>query len=428
VVNLRWLVLFLGLVAAQADSTHQVSWPQVVEAAIHNHLELQLAALEEALAQERLEIAQHGFLPSLALGSGFFRLDGRQQGSFGELRQTTFERYDPQLGVALSLNVGDRLHQVRARWHEYLASQYRTADARQKVLLGISQLYQSLLLSFRVREIVAQLVEARRATAELIESRVEAGVALRSDLAQARAALAEVESQKVTADNAWRQASIRLAQVLRWETQVPLVPEEDSWSLPQLFELKEDISGRLDLKRLEQNLSSLKEQLASAWWQLFGPNLEVEWRHGGLGRQIGELAAQDQIRLFLGWRLSLDKWDQIKLRERELALAKTQLAQAIDAAYAEIAAAKSDLAAAKDRLQLAEMRLKSGEEYLALAQERYLAGKTLLLEVLTAQDLAFRARIELLTVLSDYQLAQVRYLAALGALEPERLLGGGKGP
>jgi outer membrane protein TolC len=253
-------------------------------------------------------------------------------------------------------------------------------------------------------------------------------VVLRSDLAQARAALAEVESQKVTADNAWRQASIRLAQVLRWETQVPLAPEEDSWSLPQLFELKEDVSGRLDLKRLEQNLSSLKEQLASAWWQLFGPNLEVEWRHGGLGRQIGELAAQDQIRLFLGWRLSLDKWDQIKLRERELALAKTQLVQAIDAAYAEIAAAKSDLAAAKDRLQLAEMRLKSGEEYLALAQERYLAGKTLLLEVLIAQDLAFRARMELLTVLSDYQLAQVRYLAALGALEPERLLGGGKGP
>lgn len=188
-------------------------------------------------------MAQHGFLPVFSVGAGFFRLDGRQQGSFGELRQTTFERYDPQLSIALSWNLGERLHQVRARWHEYLASRYGCLDVRPKVLRGIGQLYQSLVLTHAAMEIAEQLAEARRAIAELVRARVAAGVALQSDLAQAQAALAEAQSQQVAAINEWHQASIRLAQVVN----VWLVPEEETptaRSLTSRLEIKSTYANR----------------------------------------------------------------------------------------------------------------------------------------------------------------------------------------
>ncbi|WP_460035071.1 TolC family protein [Methylothermus subterraneus] len=425
---LRWLLLAWACAWASAEESREVSLPQVVEAALQNHLELTLAALEEAAAQDALAAAQHGWLPALSLGAGFFRLDGRQQGSFGELRQTTFERYDPQLGVALSWNLGAQLHQVRARWHKSLASRYRSLDARQQVLLGIGQLYQDLVLTRAAMGIAGQLVEARRAIADLVQAQVAGGIALRSDLAQAQAALAEAQSQQVAANDAWRQASIRLAQVVRWDTRVWLVPAEPpiAQTVPGLP--PENVSGRLDLKYLEQNLAAAREQIASAWWQLFGPDLEVEWRRAGLGQKISDLAVQDQVRVFLGWRLSLDKWDQIRLREREFEIARVRLQQTSDAAKAEVAAAKSQLEAAKERLPLAQEQLQAGAEYLKLAQERYRAGKALLLEVLNAQTELARARLDLEAAVSAYQLAQIRYLAALGALEPERLPGWQKAP
>jgi outer membrane protein TolC len=423
---LGWLLIPLACAwADEIGPTRTVSLPQVVEAALQNHLELTLAAVEEAAAQERLAMARHGLLPVFSVGAGFFRLDGRQQGSFGELRQTTFERYDPQLSIALSWNLGERLHQVRARWHEYLASRYGWLDVRQKVLLGIGQLYQSLVLTHAAMEIAEQLAEARRVIAQLIQARVAAGVALQSDLAQAQAALAEAQNQRVVAINEWHQTSIRLAQVVRWDINVWLVPEEETPTARSLTSRlpPEDVSGRFDLKRLEQNLAAAQEQIASAWWQLFGPNLEVEWRHSGLGSRIDDLAAQDQLRIFLGWRLSLDKWDQIHLREQEFAAAETRLRQLNDAAKAEAAAAKSQVEAAKDRLPLAQERLKAGQEYLELAQERYRGGKALLLEVLAAQTELARARLDLAVTASEYNLAQIRYLAALGVLELQRFPG-----
>lgn len=425
-----WLLLMFALAEAdESGLTRRVSLAQVTEAALQNHLELTLAALEEAVAQERLAMTQHGFLPALSLGAGFSRLDGRQQGSFGELRQTEFDRYDLQLGITLAWNVGERLHQLRARWHEQLASRYRFLDARQKVLLGIGQLYQSLVLSRAVTEIGEQLAEARRAIAELIRARVAGGVALQSDLAQAQAALAEAQSQQVAASNEWKQASIRLAQVLRWDQGILLVPEEEMPQAQPVAGLPpEDVSRRFDLKRLEQTMAASQENIVSAWWQLLGPNLEVEWRHTGLGTRLNELAAQDYFRIFLGWRLSLDKWDQIRLREREFEILKTQLQQLNDTAKAEAASAKHQIEAAEERLPLARERLQASQEYLELAQERYQGGKALLLEVLGAQTELARARLELATVVSEYNLSQIRYLAALGALEPPRFPGPGNAP
>lgn len=420
-----WLVLMFALAeAGESGPTRRVSLPQVAEAALQNHLELTLAALEEAAAQERLAMTQHGWLPALSIGAGFSRLDGRRQGSFGELRQIEFDRYDPQLGIALAWNVGERLHQVRARWHEHLASRYRLLDVRQKVLLGIGQLYQSLVLSRAAVEIAGQLAEARRAIAELIRARVAGGVALQSDLAQAQAALAEAQGQQVAARNEWRQASIRLAQVLRWDQDTLLVPGEEMPTAHPLAGLPpEDVSGRFDLKRLKQNMAASQDNIASAWWQLLGPNLEVEWRHTGLGTRLDDLAAQNYFRIFLGWRLSLDKWDQIRLRRRELEIIKAQLQQLHDTAKAEAASAKHQIEAAKARLPLAQGRLKASQEYLELAQERYQGGKALLLEVLNAQTELARARLDLATVVSEYNLSQIRYLAALGVLEPQRLPG-----
>ena len=391
----------------------------VILAALGRHLDLTLAALDQGIASQRLQQAGHDFLPSFDAGAGFSHLHGRKQGSFGNLRQVDFDRYDPQFGLSLALNLGERIHRLRARQHQYASSRYRYLDARRRVLLGVSELYQNLRVAQVGTAIAHRLVEDRRHMVEVIRARVTAGTALASELAQARAALAAARSQWVAAANQWAQASIRLARVLRWDPQQLLLARE----VPVApVPMRED-GVRPDREALDEAVKAAGEAASASWWRLWGPKLQVQLRYTQLGTDPGDLDDQEFYRVFLGWRLSLAAWDEIRLQQRKLARTRVQLQQLDDAVRAEVAAVSRQLQAARARVPLARERLAAAREHLELATARYRAGKTILLEVLNAEAALAQARFDLVEAVSLLHLARIRQLADSGALSPQQLLG-----
>ncbi len=407
------------------EGTRHVKFHTVVQAAHRNHLDLNLAALDESIAHQKREMAWHSLLPTLSVGGGFSHLQGRRQGAFGGLQQVNFERYDPQFGLALELNPGKHIHHLHARRHQSTAARYRHLDTRQRVLLEASRLYQDLQVAWAGATSTRQLVEERRKIAEIVRWQVEGGVAQKSDLAQAQAALADARSQWVESANRWTQASIRLAQVLRWDPKVLLLPskgrpEPHKRVTPSSSEA--DAQARPDLQALRQRVKATQERQAAIKWQFWGPSLKLQWRHTQLGISPGDLKGQEYFRVLLSWRFSLEDWDRIRLRGRKLEKARTKLKRLQDTARSEIAAALNRVRASKGRIPLVRRRLQASREHVELASSRYREGKTNLLEVLNAETDLAQARYDLAKVVSAYNLAQVRYLAAIGELEAERLL------
>ncbi len=408
------------------EQTRHVAFHTIIEAALRNHLDLNLAALDKSIAHQQREMAWHSLLPTLSIGGGFSHLQGRRQGAFGGLQQVNFERYDPQFGLTLELNPGERIHDLHARRHQYTAAHYRHLDTRQKVLLEVSRLYQDLQVAWAGATSTRQLVKERRRIAELVRWRVEGGVAQKSDLAQAQAALADARSQWVKSANRWRQASIQLARVLRWNPKVLLLP---SGERPKPHTRVSPSSSndearvqRPDLQALRQQVKVTQERQAAAKWQLWGPSLQLQWRHTQLGTSPADLGHQEYFRVLLGWRFSLADWDRIQLRRRKLEKARTRLKQLEETTRSKTAAALNRIRAAKERIPLTRKRLQASREHVELASSRYREGKTNLLEVLNAETDLAQARFDLAKTVSAYNLAQVRYLAAVGELEPERLL------
>src|SRR5699024_6452499 len=145
----------------------------------------------EEVAYHRLQSEWHALIPSLSAGGECVRSSGQTQSSTGEiLGDTDFYRYEPQVSLNFSLNIGEQLHLARAAQHEYEGAQFPLSDTRQKALLIVSELYQKLLLGREGVEIAKQLVQNSEQILKVVKSRVEAGVTLTSDLMQAQAKLA----------------------------------------------------------------------------------------------------------------------------------------------------------------------------------------------------------------------------------------------
>ena len=319
----------------------------------------------------------------------------------------------------MSLNLGERIHRLRARQHQYSSSRYRYLDSRQRVLLGVSELYQNLRVAQIGTAIAHRLVEDRRRMVEVIRDRVEAGAALASELAQARAALAAARSQWVAAANQWAQSSIRLARVLRWDPETLLLARGNT---PQPKARSQSV--RPDLQALREAVQAAEETVTASWWRLWGPELQVQLGVTGLGTSLGDLDDQEFYRVFLGWRLSLADWDEVRQQRLKWEQTRLRLQQLDDTIRAEMASAARQIQSAREQVPLARERLAAAREHLELATTRYRAGKAILLEVLNAEAILAQARFDLAEAVSLLHLARIRYLAASGALTPEQLLGG----
>lgn len=77
--------------AAMPLMQHPIDFTEVLEIALDQNLDLELARAEAELARVRSHTAVSRLVPELELGAGAERTDGRVQGSFGTLRDVNFD-------------------------------------------------------------------------------------------------------------------------------------------------------------------------------------------------------------------------------------------------------------------------------------------------------------------------------------------------
>jgi multidrug efflux system outer membrane protein len=370
----------------------------LIDEALRNGYDVQLAAARVEEARARAGIARSEFFPSINYGGGWSR-QGNPATVF-PFRRTTFNTISANVNFGWELDVWGRIRRLNeAAKAQYLATEY----ARRGVLLSLVSDVAStyfFLLGLDAQLVIAKdTVAAFQETYDLFKRKLDEGAASALETSYAAAALAQVAAQVPEIERQIEATENNLNLLLgRNPGPVPrgpsleeqTVPPEIPAGLPSTL-----LQRRPDIAEAEQQLIAANATVGVATANFF-PTISLTGLFGAVSPSLDNfypagkawsIAAGLLGPLFQGGRLRSEydvayaQWDQ----------ARVQYEQTITAAFAEtttVLYAHQKIGASLDELS------RTVEEYrnmVRLSTLRYNSGLSNYFEVLYAMQLLYPA-------------------------------------
>ncbi len=415
--------------ADHGRTTRKVGFAEAIDRALEENVDFALARAERRIAEARKQGAHWALLPSLELGGGVGTVDGRVQGSFGELRDVEFDTYQGTSALVYRLNLGAQIQEALAENHELREAGYRVSSSRQRLLLRVTELYQNLILAKSGWQIAEELEDGSETLVRIVSVRQKSGITPASELERARAKLAMDRRQVVQAWNLWARVSAQLVAVLALDPKVILDPEMKKWE-PDVASWGSGDVGEQEgpeenpaLTASKQNVDAALRRRSAAVWELLSPQLRGEARGTLLDDGLDDFDGQRRLGLSLTWEWSLEKLARMRRTKAEEEAAQLRLRRTREELASEIQIAREDLENARKQIPLAHESLQAAEATLRMTLVRYRSGTAIMLEVLDAEDALGRARLDLARSMASYHIARARLLAAAGRIDRDSLLG-----
>jgi outer membrane protein len=410
--------------AAEANTLRFASLAALSEHALRERPESRAAWLGIQAEAARLDAASAANWPTL---TGQFNFTRSQALSSSGASVPTLHRYGPSLSLSyVLLDFGARAASIDAQRYQLIASLLNSNRALQDVIAEVEAAYFSALGARAQVDAQTQQEAALRGSFEAVEIRLRSGLAARADQLRARAALAEVQLARQTAERDHAKALAALKQAagiaqtqelaLDWETAPPMALDV-SILLADL--LAEAGRQRPDLNALQATAARARaeaERARAARW----PSLSLSANTGRTFFLEDErtpsttysIGVNLSVPLFDGGRLAAESRAAGRDAERSEAEAESQrgqVARAVTEAYYDVRHAQAQ----RDGVML---QFDSADESARAAEARYKAGVGSLLELLTAQADLARARQAQAQADSDWLAAFSRLNHALGRL------------
>ena len=404
-----------------------ISFDEVLDLALEENLDLKLALAEEEIGRSRSRGALSKLVPELRLGAGTAQTDGRVQGSFGELRDTKYDTKEAHIALSYHVNPGARIEDSLAARRELDAAVYGVLNTRQRLLLRVAELYSNVALTQVGFQIARQRAQDSEEFLRIASARQRGGIGLGSDVARARAELAREQQELIQSREIWQTASVRLAVVLRLDPGLPLIAAEERLApldfTPEVAgsEAERRARRRPDVEASRKRMEAAAKRFSSAWWELAGPELTAELRETYIGESVSDTGDRRNAGVFVGWTLSLGKLETILERRAERTTAELRALRTEERAAGEARGALHELDGARERLPLALTGLEAAQQNHRISLAQFKSGTAIGLEVIDAANRLAGARLDLARAIVDYNLAQVKLLAATGALQVELL-------
>jgi outer membrane protein TolC len=418
------------------SATVPIDLPTVLELAGErpNAIHLARARLEEAEAR-----TQHGIasaLPSLAVGSIFFRHTGRIQDVDGTFIDTSKQTLFAGVVGLLVLDPG--------RWtFEYLAARRREdaalADvegARQTQAREAAEAYFELVGAQASIAIARDALEHSRAFRGVAAARERAKLGVRFDTLQAEADTGNSRRALIEAEKRFYVASARLATVLRLDpTTVLYTADREALPItlisperPVSALVAEALDQRPDLHARELRREAADQESTAARVGPFIPTIlgglgsGTNGGFGGVGVEgsnFGDLRGRQDYFVGAGWvlhGLGLGDHAEARAAAARLQAARIEEEDLRDTIRREIVETYADARAQGAAIEAAEDELKAAEEARAISKRRLEQGTGIAVEVLAAEEARTRAATRVVEAIVAYNKAQYRLVAQLGDL------------
>lgn len=434
----RWLaVLAVGLSAltglaggaAAADSPRALTLKEALRQAAQANPTLKIARLEELIADEEAVRARAGFLPQVKGSLGHTLYDDpvkvriRGAGPFGPGSFPMTNRNFWSSQVVTEQTVFDL-----ATFSRYQAavlgkgvSRLDSAQVRDKLFLAVCQGYFRVLRAEKMVMVAEQEVKQLREHLKNARNLYDVGLTTYNDVLQAEVALADAEQRLISArsDLTTAQAQLNKLLGLPLETALRLAEESDltvfPGDLPQAAQRA--LGQRPDLKAAETRIRQGEKAVTQAQAGYY-PRVYLQGGHAW--QQNDSWVHDHQWFALLGLQWSLfsgfDTRAQVRqARERleQLRLKRQDLSEQVKL---EVQTAYLDVRDTAERLRVTQKAVSQGEENLRLNEERYKEQVGTATDVIDAQTLLTKARVNFYNARYDHQMAKATLLWAVGAI------------
>lgn len=421
--------------AADTQAASEIGWREffpdprlqsLIELALENNRDLQLAALNIEAARAQYNIQRADRVPNLDASGSFTR--SRTPASISPFDETiTSSQYRVGLGIAaFELDFFGRIRSLSdAALAQYLATEEARRAAHISLVAEVGRAYLSEQAFAEQLALARQALEGRQDAYRLAQQRYQAGVSSAIDLRQqetlveaARISSAMLSRQQAQAANALSllvgapTTRLPVAEALSKQQLVTDIPA----GLPS-----ELINQRPDIRAAEQRLIAANASIGAARAAFF-PRISLTGSIGTASTELSDLFSsgsgmwsfmpQITLPIFEGGRNRAN----LRLSEVRKNQAIVQYEQSIQTAFREVADALVARSALEDQLAAQERFYTAQSDLLRLAQQRYDSGVASYLEVLDAQRQLFSA---------EQELVQTRQLRLTNAIDLYRALGGG---
>jgi outer membrane protein TolC len=438
-----FLTVFLvsPLVAQQSGLTLQ----QAVAIALEKSPARKLAAADIAAAEAGLRQSKAPLLPQITFSENVTRGDDPVYVFGAKLRQQMFQASDFALN---SLNRPTPLNNFSTgfsgRWIAFdslhtrfqikraaLLKQSASVSAgrtSQEVIYSVISAYESVLIAARKVEVAKHAVETAQALHDLSRNRVDAGLAVDSDVLSAKVDLATRQQELIQARGSIQIAWVELEAAMG--VSLPASPDTLEQLSEHVFttspfadEVEQAFKNRPDLKSLALQISAQKAAVTGAKSE-FGPRVDAfgSWqtdRSTFAGTAGNNWIAGAEVRVDL---LPFEK--RVQLQQEKTTLIRAQAGEefARNKIRVEVSRAYFEHQSAGKMLEVARSTMAQAAESLRILHTRYDAGLVTLTDVLRAEDADRESQSSYWQAVYRTVLSYAALRLATGTLTPDEMV------
>ena len=386
---------------------------------------LQISRLQALIAGEQVVRARSGLLPQVKTQVSQTIYDDPLKfniaGGGFSFPQTNRNFWSSQTSVnQLLFDFWGTPSKYMAAIKGHQASLLDTAQTRDNVFLSVAQGYFKTLRAKKMVEVATQNVFDLKEHLRIAQDQFQFGIVTMNDVLQAKVSLADAQQNLIVAGTDFIDLRSTLNKVLMLPVTAATVLKDEkvdlkAWALGEATDVA--LKRRADLKASQERIHEQEKVVVETRAQFF-PQFGVQAGHF---YQVNDslLHNHQWFAIFaMNWNIfsGLDTRaavSQAKLKVQQL---QEQHKDMNEQVQLDVQTAYLKIKETVDRIKATETAVTQGEENLRLNEERYKEGVGTATDVIDADTLLTRTRVNYWTAVYDHQMAKAQMLWAIGGI------------
>ncbi len=393
----------------------------VLDRAESGNLDLRAARARAEAAEGDRGSARGRWWPSLTVGALSRHTEGTLQGTFGDIGSSNFDTALASAILRWELNPAATHFRSRAAGDEADAARAGADAVRLEARVAAATGYVELLGAAALAGVARKTMDDASEFLKVVRALEGQGLGPEVDVERARSEIAVRGRSLAEAEEAFRLASVRLAEILDLDPGAMILPRDTLIAPPRLPSTEDAetlvaraLEIRPEPKAAAGEAAAARSLLAALRWDAYGPGVSMEAQRGWLGTSFPEAGNQSIYSARLGWTFNVSQAPALRAARVRLTAAEFELERARQRVRAEVMTAREAVGLARERLELAREGLEAAESAARISQARFAGGMGSALEILQAQDAAAAARANAVSVLVEAHRSVFELRRALG--------------
>ncbi|PCJ63503.1 MAG: hypothetical protein COA58_16110 [Bacteroidetes bacterium] len=418
------LITLSGLVKAQ-NNTQPINLETVLSLGGANNLTIKEYKERQELAIADLSKSKEWWLPNLYAGVSTHQLWGNAMNSDGNFFiDVNRQSFWGGLGLNATWDFGDGIFKENAAKLKVQATVYQTQAEQNMALLDAIQTYYDFLASQLYYRAYEQLALQADTIANQIAIQVEVGLRFESELLLARRNYMHLKVEMLNARTEYNNRSATLVKLLNLNPTIRLVGTDTILAPLDLIVISDipvsfdsTYGLRPELMGMELMLQSLNEEKKTTTTGLLLPKLRIGAYGSYFGGVFTPLDQTSEINAALIWKIPVGRLaykGTLKQYNSRIVLQEIKMEQAKAQINEEVIRAREQIRVAKEQTQIALEGSQFAEEALIQSIQRQQLGTVRPFEILQAQEIYIKSRLDYLKAVASYNKTQYAYHVATG--------------